>query len=134
MLFRAVADLVLAFHIALFVVLGTGVILAALGLMRHHQRLNLLFWPALTVSLGWAMIPVDCGLTDIESWLRQRVEPDWTRPLGLPETVTNWLIGVVLPRQFYLALGGLMSGLAIFGFWRCYGKGRISSPPPPLEP
>lgn len=91
MLFWFLADLVLAFHIALFVVLGAGVVLAALGLMRHHRRLNLLFWPTLAVSLGWAMAPVECGLPEIEVWLRQRVEPGWARTMDLPQTVTKSL-------------------------------------------
>ena len=133
MLFWLLADLVLAIHVALFVVLGVGVVLAALGLMRHHRRMNLFFWPTFVISIGWAMVPVDCPITELEVWLRQLVEPDWARPQQLPPTVGEWLTGVALPRRFFMAVGGLLFGLAIFGFWRSYwGRGSISGPNRPI--
>jgi hypothetical protein len=132
MLYWFLADMVLAFHIALFVSLGIGVVLAALGYMRRHRNLNLLFWPVFAVSMGWALIPVECGLTELEVWLRQQVEPGWTRPLDLPQTVAQWLTGRVMPRQLFVAMGLFMVGLAILGFWRSFfKKGRAPQAPVP---
>jgi hypothetical protein len=126
------ADLVLTFHITLFVALGAGAVLAALGFMGRRRRLDAAFWSTLAVTLGWTIIPVKCGLTELEVWLRQQVEPDyWGRPLDLPQTVTKWLTGAVMPSHFFLALSLLLLGLAIFGFWRYYfRKGEAPTPPP----
>ena len=67
----ALADLVLAAHIALFLLLVAGVSVSAAGWWRPGARAALAFWPMLALTLAWAVAPVDCPLTGLETWLRQ---------------------------------------------------------------
>ncbi|MBI4219913.1 MAG: hypothetical protein HY682_07220 [Chloroflexi bacterium] len=86
------ANFVLAAHIALFVLLGAGLVAAAFGWLRGRPRLALAYWSALGISVGWQLVP-GCPLTDIERWLRLQVDPAWAREPPLLRMVIETLFG-----------------------------------------
>ncbi|MBI4304928.1 MAG: hypothetical protein HY678_01285 [Chloroflexi bacterium] len=86
------ANFVLAAHIALFVVLAAGLVVAASGWLRGHTRLALVYWSALGIAVSWQLLP-GCPLTDIERWLRLQVDPAWVREPSLLRMVLETLFG-----------------------------------------
>lgn len=90
------ANLVLTAHIALFVFLVFGVIMAAVGWMRRHTRVAVVFWLTLVVTLAWQPFP-GCGLTDVERWLRWKQDPDWDREMSLLRTIVETVTGIHRP-------------------------------------
>jgi len=46
------ADIVLVVHILLWLFLGAGVVVAAMGGIQRRRKLALVFWPTMAVTLG----------------------------------------------------------------------------------
>ncbi|HSW59018.1 MAG TPA: hypothetical protein VLH15_11480 [Dehalococcoidales bacterium] len=115
----AAADIVLAFHILLFLLLGIGIILAATGNM--HRKLALFFWPVLFFTALNMPLP-GCILTDIERWLRHMVMPGWNREMSLARTVSGAVTGWHPPDLFFTIIGLLLFALAIYAFVRFHLK------------
>ena len=111
------ANLVLAGHISLFVFLVLGVILAAVGRMRRHMRLAVVFWLTLIVTLTWQPFP-GCGLTDIERWLRWKQDPDWVREMSLLRTIVETVIGVHPPAVLDFVFPTSVAVLGLYAFAR----------------
>lgn len=116
------ANAVMALHVALFVLLAAGVLLAAAGWMRSHGRISRVFWPALVVTLGWQALP-GCILTDLERWLRRQDQPGWDRQMSLARTITGELTGVYPSEGVFAALAGALAVLALLAAARYHGSG-----------
>ena len=119
------ADIVLAIHILLWLFLGTGVVFAALGMMRRPRKLALIFWPTMAVTLG-SMAAPGCILTDLERWLRQMVVPAWSRDMTLARTVAGTVTGYHPPDAVFTALGVVLFSLAAYAFVRYHLKDFIA--------
>jgi len=111
------ANLVLAGHISLFVLLVFGLILAAAGWMRRHGKLAVVFWLTLVVTLARQPLP-GCGLTDLERWLRWKQDPEWDRELPLLRTVVETLTGAHPPAILDLLFPAILGTVGIYAFAR----------------
>lgn len=119
------ADIVLVVHILLWLFLGAGVVVAALGGMRHVHRLTLVFWPTMAVTLG-SMAAPGCILSDLERWLRQMVITEWSRDMSLARTVSGTVTGYHPPDALFTILGVLLFSLAVYAFVRYHLKGLVA--------
>ncbi|MDP2949424.1 MAG: DUF2784 family protein [Chloroflexota bacterium] len=111
------ADAVLTAHVLLLVVLGIGVVVAALGWMRRRPRVALVFWPSLVVTLGWQALP-GCPLSDLERWLRRMEAPGWDRDMSIARTLSGRLTGVHPPETVFAGLAALLGAMAVYAFVR----------------
>lgn len=111
------ANVVLTFHITLFVVLGAGLFVAAAGHMRPYPQLALAFWLIVAVVTVWLYIP-GCALTDLEEWLRHKSQPEWEREATLLRTVIKTASGVRVPGFTDNTIFAFMSGLSFYAFIR----------------
>ena len=119
-MFSTLASLVLGVHVALFLLLGAGAAASAVGWWLPRAGIARLFWPIFAITVVWALAPASCPLTMLETWLRQQQVPGWERLYDLPQTVTQALFGVRLPRVVYSVLGVGLLGLGVLGFWRTW--------------
>ena len=111
------ADIVLVVHILLWLFLGAGMVVAAMGWMRRRRKLTLVFWPTMVVTLGGLAVP-GCILSDLERWLRQMVVPKWSRDMSIARTISGTLTGYHPPEAIFTALGVLLFSLAVYAFVR----------------
>ncbi len=120
------ANLVLAAHILLFVLLALGVVLAAAGWMRRHTRAAVVFWLALTVSLVLQPVP-GCGLTQLERWLRWKQDPDWNRELSLLRTIVETVTGVHPPAILDIVLPAALAVVGVYAFARYHLRDLLTA-------
>ena len=120
------ANLVLAGHIALFVFLVFGVILAAVGWMRRRARAAVLFWLTLVVTLAWQPFP-GCGLTDLERWLRWKQAPDWDREMSLLRTIVDTVIGIHPPAVLDFVFPTSVAVLGAYAFARYHLRDLLAA-------
>lgn len=118
------ANLVLATHISLFVILVIGLVLAAAGWMRRHSRTSLVFWPALVVAVGWQALP-GCPLTELEHWLRWKQNPGWERGMSILRTVGETVTDVQPPPALDIAFPLALVALALYGFGRYHLRDTV---------
>jgi len=111
------ANLVLAGHLSLFVLLVLGVVLAAVGWMRRHMRVAVAFWLTLVVTLAWQPFP-GCGLTKIERWLRWKQDPDWDREMSLLRTIVETVTGARPPAVLDYVFPASVAVLGLYAFGR----------------
>lgn len=111
------ANVVLGSHMALFVVLVVGLIAAAGGALRYRRRLANAYWGTLVVAALWQPLP-SCILTDVEKWLRHRVDPDWDRTVSAQRLLVRELVGVDLGERVFWWVGVVMVVVAVYAFWR----------------
>jgi len=111
------ANIVLGLHMALFVVLVVGLIAAATGVLRYRTRLANAYWGTLLVAALWQPLP-SCILTDVERWLRHRVDPDWDRTVSAQRLLVRELAGVDLGERVFWWAGVVMVVVAAYAFWR----------------
>ena len=120
-----VANALLGFHIALFVALVIGVVLAALGWMGRRPAAARIFWPVLAVVVAWQFMP-GCALTDLEEWLRHRTDPTWERQTTILQAAVRTLTGIAVPRASNTLLTIFLGGLGVYAFVRYHLKGFVS--------
>ena len=111
------ASVVLGLHMALLAGVSIGVVAAALGILRKYPRLALVFWVSLLVTALWQPLP-SCALTDIEKWLRHRVEPEWDRTISVQRMLIREVTGVDLQEQVFWWMGVVLVVVAGYAFWR----------------
>lgn len=111
------ANVVLGLHMALLAGVSIGVVAAALGILRKHPRLALAFWGTLLVTAISQPLP-SCALTDIEKWLRHRVEPEWDRTISVQRMVIRELTGIDIQEQVFWWMGVVLVVVAVYAFWR----------------
>jgi hypothetical protein len=111
------ANVVLGVHMALLAGLTVGLLAAALGVLRRYPRLALGFWATLVISAVWQPLP-SCILTDMERWLRHRVEPEWDRTVSAQRMLIRELVGVDLREEVFWWVGVVMVVVAGYAFWR----------------
>ena len=120
------ANLVLTAHLALFAVLVAGVVLAAAGWLRPRIKLSAAFWLTLFVTLAWQPLP-GCGLTQLERWLRCRVEPDWDRDLSLLRVVFETVTGVRAPAILDVIFPVSVAALGVYAFASYYLRDLLAT-------
>ena len=111
------ANTTLALHFLLLASLCVGVPAAALGLLRSRPWIALAFWTTLLVSAAWQLLP-SCALTDIERWLRHRVEPDWDRVDSVSRLALRELTGIDAAEWVFKLIGVAMVLTAAYAFAR----------------
>ena len=111
------ANVVLGLHLALLTVLVVGLVAAAAGIMRRYPRLALVFWATLLITALWQLLP-SCALTDIEKWLRHRVEPEWDRTISVQRMAIRELSGVDIQEQVFFWAGVVLVVVAGYAFWK----------------
>ena len=116
-LYWAAANVVLGLHMALLAGVSIGVVAAVLGILRRYPRLSLVFWVSLLVAAIWQPIP-SCALTDMEKWLRHRVEPEWDRTISVQRMLIRELTGVDVQEQVFWWVGVVLMAVAGYAFWR----------------
>ena len=119
------ANLVLAAHIALFIVLALGAAAAALGWMRRHLWVAIVYWPTLLVTLALQLVP-GCGLTNLERWLRWKQDPDWDREISLLRTVFETVTRLPPPAVLDYVFPTAVAVLGIYGFARCHARDLVA--------
>jgi polyferredoxin len=77
LIYQALADIVLAFHVAIVVFVIGALVLVVAGNLRHWQWVNRLWFrvahlAAIAVVVGESWFGLVCPLTSWEKWLRAR--------------------------------------------------------------
>jgi hypothetical protein len=111
------ANLTFGLHMAVLSVLPVGVALAALGALRRYYRISVAFWVSLFVAALWQPLP-SCILTDVERWLRHRVEPEWDRTASTQRVMVREVTGADLDERLFWWVGLAVVILGTYAFWR----------------
>ena len=120
------ANLVLAVHVSLFVLLIFGLVLAAAGWLRRHVKVGFVFWLTLAVTLTSQPLP-GCALTDLERWLRWKQDPEWHREMSLLRTVAETLTGAHPPAVLDIVFPTALASLAVYAFARYYLRDLLAA-------
>ncbi|MBI4282385.1 MAG: DUF2784 family protein [Chloroflexi bacterium] len=111
------ANVVLGLHMAVLAGVSIGVVVAALGILHRYPRLALVFWVTLLVTAISQPLP-SCALTDMERWLRHRVEPEWDRTVSVQRMLIRELTGADVPERVFWWVGVVLVVVAGYAFWR----------------
>ena len=111
------ADLVLVVHMLLFPVLLIGSVAAAMGILRAHVRLAIAFWGTFSLSALWQFLP-SCILTDVEKWLRHRVDADWDRQFSVQRVIIKRVTGIDFQEWVFFWLGVALVLMTAYAFWK----------------
>ncbi len=76
----------------------------------------------LLITALWQLLP-SCALTDVEKWLRHRVEPEWDRTISVQRMLIRELAGVDIQEQVFFWAGVVLVIVAGYAFWR-YHRGQ----------
>ena len=118
-LYKTLADILLGFHIIYIVVLFIGTFAALFGLMRQHLKSSIFFFTNLAATMFWQIAP-GCPLTELERFLRLKVDANWTSGTPLPEAIAEKLLGVDLPYELFFGIGLAWVGLSIIAIIQTY--------------
>jgi len=112
MLWRILADAVMALHLLLIGFFAVSVVLLALGFFKGRRNWQFFYYgvTALVVGLGaasWVGVIRSCSLTDLEYMVRRLYDPseNWIRTSSLLGTIIFNATGVEVPEfAFTIAL------------------------------
>lgn len=117
MIYRALADLVVAFHMAFVLFAALGGLLAFKWRRAAWLHIPAALWAAIIEFAGW-----ECPLTPLEKWLRR---------LGgeagyQTSFIERYLLPVIYPasvtRISHIALGVLVLGVNLAIYWMIWGR------------
>ena len=125
-LYDILADLLLGFHVLYISALFIGTFFALFGGMRKRRLLSFFFFSNLSAAMFWQIAP-GCPLTDLEKWLRIKVNPDWTHGTPLPEAIAEKIIGVDLPYELFFGVGLAWVALSAIALIQTYRPRNTSN-------
>jgi hypothetical protein len=115
--YRALADLVVVFHMAFVLFAAMGGLLAFKWRRAAWFHIPAALWAALIEFTEW-----ECPLTPLENWLR-RMGGEAGYQTGFIE---HYLLPVIYPawltRGLHIALGFLVLGVNIAIYWRAFRR------------
>jgi Protein of Unknown function (DUF2784) len=121
MIYRALADIVVALHLAFVLFVALGGFLALKWLRAAWFHIPAALWGALIEFAGW-----ECPLTPLENWLRR---------LGgeagyQTSFIERYLLPVIYPaavtRSLHIALGFLVLGVNLAIYWMIWRRQALS--------
>lgn len=121
MIYRALAGLVVALHMAFVLFAALGGFLTLRWRRAAWFHIPAALWAALIEFAGW-----ECPLTPLENWLR-RLGGEAGYQTGFIE---HYLIPVIYPASFtrglHVALGFLVSGINLAFYWKIWRRQALS--------
>jgi len=121
MIYRALAGLVVALHMAFVLFAALGGFLALKWRRAAWFHIPAALWAALIEFAGW-----ECPLTPLENWLR-RLGGEAGYQTGFIE---HYLIPVIYPASFtrglHVALGFLVLGVNLAIYWTIWRRQALS--------
>ena len=117
--YDTLADLLLGFHIFYIIALFIGTFFGLFGWMRNRRLFSLFFFANLCAAMFWQIAP-GCPLTELEKWLRLKVNPNWIHGTPLPEAIAEKITGVDLPYELFLGVGLAWVALSVIAVIQTY--------------
>ena len=126
-LYDTLANLLLGFHILYIIILFIGTFFALFGYMRNRRLFSLFFFTNLSAAMFWQIAP-GCPLTELERWLRLKVNPEWTSGTPLPEAIAENILGIDLPYELFFGVGLAWVALSAIALIQTYRPRNESNP------
>ena len=126
-LYDTLANLLLGFHILYIIILFIGTFFALFGYMRNRRLFSLFFFTNLSAAMFWQIAP-GCPLTELERWLRLKVNPELTSVSPLPEAIAENILGINLPYELFFGVGLAWVALSAIAFIQTYRPRNASNP------
>ena len=120
MIWRILADSVMALHLILMAFFVVSAVLLALGFFRGRRNWQKFYWGFIVVAVGlrigeWTGLLKSCSLTDLEYILRRMYDSSesWMRTKSLLGTTAYDLTGVEVPEVVFGVLAVIIPAVMV---------------------
>ena len=114
MLWKILADAVVALHLFIMVFFAVSAALFALGIFKGRRNWQIFYWGVIVLAVGlrvgdWTGLLKSCSLSDLEFMLRRMYDPSesWMREGSLLNAVIYNIAGIQVPEFVFTILWGI---------------------------
>lgn len=116
MIWKILADAVVALHLIIMVFFAVSAVLLALGVFRGRRNWQNFYWGVIVLAVGlrvgdWTGLLKSCSLSDLEFMLRRLYDPSesWMRESSLLNTIIYNVAGIQVPEFVFTILWGVIA-------------------------